>query len=823
MFTLKEIASILHLGKQKLPNVTIAVLQTDSRKVTHTESTLFFALPGPRRDGHQFIPELYKAGVRYFVVSENIAASRYPGAVFLKVESVLDALQEIASAHRDKFSLTVIGITGSNGKTIVKEWLYQLLQPRYNIVRSPKSYNSQTGVPLSVWETAPANNLAIFEAGISQPGEMEKLEPIIQPGIGILTNIGAAHSEGFETEQEKLREKLKLFIHASVIIFNGDNEMIRNEVAAINRPFFSWGKQKHNPLRVISIKRESHATKIKLSSNKQIFEIEIPFTDDASVENAITCCATLIYMGLDTPFIKERMKTLQPVNMRLEFKKGVNNCIIINDSYSADTDSLAIALDFLKQQAKGLKKTVILSDFLQSGESAIHLYSTILEQLQKHNISRFIGIGEQMVNLVPKLIADKKQKIKFSPFLTTKDFLHHLHTPDFKDEAILIKGARLFEFEEIAAQLEQKAHQTILEINLNAIAHNYKTFQQMLNPSTKMMVMVKAFAYGSGGSEIAGLLQYHKADYLGVAYADEGVELRKAGITLPVMVLNPEENAFDAITDNYLEPVVFSFKQLAAFQKHIQQAGLKNYPVHIEVETGMNRLGFNIADIKKLGKLLKNNHFILVRSAFSHLAASEDEVEDAFTLKQYELLLKAAKELEAAIGYVFLKHIANSSAIARFPLLQMDMVRLGIGLYGIAGGDISKKLQPVLTLKSTIAQVKQLKKGETVSYNRRGIAQQNTVIATVRIGYADGYSRRLGNGTGYMLVKNKKAHVIGTVCMDMAMIDVTHIKGVKEGDEVIVFGSGLPVEELAAAIGTIPYEIMTGISQRVKRVYWSEG
>ncbi|GAB3413279.1 bifunctional UDP-N-acetylmuramoyl-tripeptide:D-alanyl-D-alanine ligase/alanine racemase [Niabella aquatica] len=822
MFTLQEIASILQTGQQKLPDVTITTLLTDSRKVMHPESSLFFALPGPRRDGHRFIAELHKAGVKYFVIAKNSIVPQYPGAVFFKVEKVQEALQKIATAHRNRFSLNVIGITGSNGKTVVKEWLYQLLRPQYNIVRSPKSYNSQIGVPLSVWETGPANNLAIFEAGISQPGEMEKLEPIIQPDIGVLTHMGAAHSEGFLSEQEKLREKLQLFIHSSVIIFNGDNEMIRMEIAGINRPSFSWGKQKHNPLRIISLKREGRISKIKLGCTGQVFEIEIPFTDDASLENAITCCAVLVYMNLDTAIIKERMKTLQPVNMRLEFKKGVNNCIIINDSYSADTDSLAIALDFLKQQAKGLKKTVILSDFLQSGESMTHLYSNILEQLQKHNISRFIGIGEQMLNLVPQLIGEKKQQILFSPFLTTKDFLRHLHTPEFRDEAILIKGARLFEFEEIVAQLEQKAHQTILEINLNAIAHNYKAFQQMLNPATKMMVMVKAFAYGSGGSEIAGLLQYHKADYLGVAYADEGVELRKAGITIPVMVLNPEENAFDAITDNYLEPVVFSFRQLYDFQNHIHQSGLKNYPVHIEVETGMNRLGFHIADIQKLGKLLKDNSLIRIQSVFSHLAASEDEVEDAFTLKQCEVLLQATKELEAAVTYSFLKHIANSSAIARFPLLQMDMVRLGIGLYGIAGKNISKKLQPALTLKSTIAQVKQLSKGETVSYNRRGVVQQNTVIATVRIGYADGYSRRLGNGVGYMLVKNKKAYVIGTVCMDMVMIDVTSIKGVKEGDEVIVFGPGLPLQELAEAIDTIPYEIMTGISQRVKRVYWSE-
>jgi alanine racemase len=536
----------------------------------------------------------------------------------------------------------------------------------------------------------------------------------------------------------------------------------------------------------------------------------------------LTCCAAALYLKTDIEKLQERMKVLQPVNMRLEFKKGINNCIIINDSYSADVDSFAIALHFLQQQAKGLKKTVILSDFVQAGNDSDSLYRDILEQLQKHKISRLIAIGGNLQASMPALMAEKNSKIAATFYKDARELIQHFSTFNFKEEAILIKGARIFKFEDIAALLEQKVHQTILEINLNAIAHNFKTFQQMLKRDTKIMVMVKAFAYGSGGTEVASLLQYHKADYLGVAYADEGVEIRKAGITTPVMVLNPEENAFEAITENMLEPDVFSFEQLDAFEKHVQQNGLKNYPVHIEIETGMNRLGFNPADIPQLIKRLKNNKFLKVVSVFSHLAASEDEVEDAFTLHQYELLVKAAAALKKGIGYDFLKHIANSSAIARFPSLQLDMVRLGIGLYGIGGKQIEGKLQPALSLKSTIAQLKRIKKGETVSYNRRGVAAQDSLIATVRIGYADGYSRRLSNGVGYMLVKGQKAPVIGTVCMDMVMIDVTQIKGVKEGDEVIVFGNDLPVEVLAQSVGTIPYEIMTGISQRVKRVYWSE-
>lgn len=823
MYRLSNIAKIINATVDaESSDAVISILLTDSRKLTDAKHSLFFALDGPVRNGHLFIPELYKAGLRQFVVSRTPDKKRFPTAIFLKVDNVLSALQKLARYHRNQFNYDVIGITGSNGKTIVKEWIFQLLEASYNIVRSPKSYNSQIGVSLSVWQMSSQNNLAIFEAGISQPKEMNRLADIIDPTIGVLTHIGSAHNEGFNNALAKLREKIKLFQHAKIVISNGDDILIRREVEKCHPKAFFWGKNQTNILRICHIKKQKTCTSIKLYYQDQNVEVKIPFIDDASIENAICACATALCVGLSIKDMQSRTTHLQSVNMRLAFNAGINNCIIINDSYSADTDSLAIALDFLKQQGKRLKKTVILSDFLQSGKNLKRIYEDIISQLQQHKITRLIGVGTEMQNIVPKIITEKKIKFDFASYPNTDAFLQHLHSFEFKEEAILIKGARVFAFEKIATQLEQRAHHTVLEINLNAIAHNFQTFQHRLHSSTKIMVMVKAFAYGSGGAEIASLLQYHKADYLGVAYADEGVELRKAGITLPIMVLNPEESAFELITDYNLEPDIFSSRILELFERHLLQSGLKQYPIHIEIETGMNRLGFNVEDLGELGDRLKNNQLVKVKSVFSHLAASEDKAEDKFTLYQYNLILIASDKLHQILGYPFIRHIANTSAIARLPKIQLEMVRLGIGLYGIAGKQMSKKLVPALTLKSTIAQIKCIKKGETVSYNRLGIAEKDTVIATVRIGYADGYSRKFGNGNGYMIVKNKKAAVIGSVCMDMVMINITQIKNVQEGDEVIVFGSVLPIQSLAKMIDTIPYEIMTSISQRVKRVYWSE-
>ena len=818
-YNIKNIAAIVD-GKilQLYRETVIEHLLIDSRKVYSSSTSLFFALKGSRRDGHQFISELCKRGIQNFIISEVVNVADFPEANFILVGDTLEALQRLAGFHRKQFSIPVIGITGSNGKTIVKEWLYQLLHGNFNIVRSPKSYNSQIGVPLSIWQMSSHHELAIFEAGISKPGEMEKLEKIIQPTIGILTNIGEAHSENFPNREEKLKEKLKLFAHASKVISKGDDAWITRQMMRLEINNFFWGRNINSDLQVISVGREDFQTEITLNFKHDTFNFLIPFIDEGSIENAITCCSLMLVAGIDRSFIQHKMQQLQPVSMRLELKKAINQCAIINDSYSADLSSLTIALNFLDQQAAGSKRTVILSDFLQTGLTEEKLYDEIGSLLHQHRTSKVIGIGK---NISTYLKTNSKATYQF--YNSTEDFLQQFRSSQFKDETILIKGARIFEFEKIAHALEEKVHQTVLEINLNAIVHNLKAYQNFLHPSTKVMAMVKAFAYGSGGAEIAGILQYHKVDYLGVAYADEGVELRKAGIHLPVMIMNPEESTFDAIVENDLEPDLYSFELLHQFDGYLKRLGLQQYPVHIEIETGMNRLGFDAADIKKLGETINQTDSFKIRSVFSHLAGSEDPAEDDFTLQQHAKFISASNELEKMLGYSFIKHMANSAAIIRHPLLQMDMVRLGIGMYGVdAANTRSLELQAVATLKSTIAQIKHLKKGESVSYNRKGIVKRDSVIATIRIGYADGYSRLLGNGVGKMLINHQLVPVIGAVCMDMTMVDITGISDVNEEDEVIVFGNELSIQQIAEWASTIPYEIMTGISQRVKRVYFEE-
>jgi alanine racemase len=839
-YSLQHIAAIVKSASTVNDSV-IEYLVLDSRKIYSPRTSLFFALRGGRRDGHHFIPELYKKGVRNFVVSELPGQAVYPDANFILVDDTLGALQSLAAFHRQQFRIPVIGITGSNGKTIVKEWLYQLLHNQYNIVRSPKSYNSQIGVPLSVWLMNEQHTLAIFEAGISMPGEMKKLWEIIRPTIGVFTNLGEAHSEGFEDMQQKAEEKIQLLRGAEKVVFNADQFEVNKAIglwwdaetsATHKQPFFmlSWGSADNNILQITRIKKYDDHTLISASIRPKALAkttadvaIKIFFTDDASVENAIHCWCVMLALGIDKPIIEERMKSLQPVNMRLELKKGINHCNIINDSYSADLSSLEIALNFLNQQNGGSRKTVILSDFLQSGLNDDELYTSILESLERHKIDRFIGIGEKMMRVLKPLAIHTAYKLETELYGSSENFMKQFRSSRFKEETILIKGARIFGFEKIVQLLEQKVHQTVLEINLNAIAHNLKVYQRHLKPSTKVMAMVKAFAYGSGGAEIAGILQYHKVDYLGVAYADEGVELRKAGILTPIMVMNPEESAFDLLVENNLEPDIYSFEMFNSFERFLQNEGLQQYPVHLEIETGMNRLGFALAEVARLASQLQNNTSMKVQSVFSHLAASEDPREDDFTGGQFGRFQQAISILQEKLQYSFLQHIANSGAIFRMPQLQLDMVRLGIGLYGVdSGATHQAELQTVATLKSTIAQIKEVKAGESVSYNRRGVVKRDSRIATVRIGYADGFTRRLGNGAGQMWVKGKLAPVIGTVCMDMTMIDVTDIQEVREGDEVIIFGSELSIQQLAEWASTIPYEIMTGISQRVKRVYFEE-
>lgn len=825
IYTASVIASIVNGELLQLHQDTVIDhLLLDSRKIFSPSTSLFFALKGPRRDGHQFIAELYKKGVRNFLISEKKDLSFFPEANFILADDTLIALQELAAHHRQQFHFPVIGITGSNGKTIVKEWLYQLLHEEYNIVRSPKSYNSQIGVPLSVWQMNEHHTLGIFEAGISKQGEMSRLERIIRPDIGILTNIGEAHSEGFIDRAHKFREKLTLFRNCKVLIgreidFEEQEEIL--ELMGSDLNVLTWGFSEKNNFIVKAIDKDIEETTISLFYNLKECIITIPFTDDASVENAITCCCVLLHLGIGQNKIAGRMKKLQPVNMRLELKKGLNHCSIINDSYSADLSSLEIALNFLDQQSAGSRKTVIVSDFLQAGISDEELYQHIAETIQQHNINRIIGIGDKISHHLTVLL--QQSSIQQDYYLRTDSFLKQFRASQFKEEAILVKGARIFEFERIVQLLEQKVHQTVLEINLTALAGNLKQYQQRLNSSVKIMAMVKAFAYGSGGAEIAGVLQYHKVDYLGVAYADEGVELRKSGITMPIMVMNPEENSFDAIIENNLEPEIYSFELLRSLDTFLQKENLQEYPIHIEIETGMNRLGFSQDDIDELAAVLSASSSFRVQSVFSHLAAAEDPAQDDFTKQQFSFFLQCAGKLKEHLGYSFLMHISNSAAIVRHPEMQLDMVRPGIGLYGVDSTTGSKlSLQTVATLRSTIAQIKKLKAGETVSYNRIGVVNKDSVIATIRIGYADGYPRRLSNGVGKIWVNGKLAPVIGTVCMDMIMIDITGIPDVKEGDEVIIFGKELSVETIAQWAGTIPYEIMTGISQRVKRVYYEE-
>lgn len=793
----------------------IAHLVYDSRAIAFPADSLFFALHTVHQDGHRFIGDAYRKGVRHFVVDRVVDTDPYTDATFLLVEDTLQALQQIARHHRAQFRLPVIGITGSNGKTIVKEWLYHLLNEHYSIVRSPKSYNSQVGVPLSVWQIAGQHTLGIFEAGISQPGEMERLAPIIQPTIGILTNIGEAHDEGFLSLAHKLQEKLKLFETASVVI--GPEALLRP--TGLQQELFTWGTADSATLQVLRSEKGPESTTLTARYRGEQHHITIPFTDEASIQNALTCWCTLLLLGLAPGVISARFASLHPVDMRLQLVRGINNCTLVNDSYSADLTSLGIALSFMAQQQATQQHTAILSDFAESGKSAEELYRLIAESLRHHHVEKVIAIGEGISTHLPRHLAPG---VRLQTYASTEDFVRTFKSSAFQNETVLVKGARRFQFERIVQLLQTKVHQTFLEINLNAVAHNLKQYQGLLQPGTRVMAMVKAFAYGSGGAEIASVLQYNNAAYLGVAYADEGIELRRGGITLPIMVMNADEASFPSLIEYNLQPVIYSHHLLQLFEQYLDEQGLTSYPVHIELETGMNRLGFPPSEIEALCRHLGRMPFIKVESVFSHLAASEDTAQDDYTAQQAAIFQQSVGLLEAALPYPFLKHIANSAAIIRHPHLQMDMVRLGIGLYGVEIATDKLDLEPVATLRATIAQLKRLHPGETVSYNRRGMVKEESLIATVRIGYADGYSRRLGNGVGRMWVNGHMAPVIGTVCMDMTMIDVTGVPGVQEGDEVIIFGRQLPVEQVAEWAGTIPYEIMTGVSGRVKRVYFQE-
>ncbi len=844
-------------------------LLIDSRLLIHHEHCLFVALVSERNDGHKYIRELYEKGVRCFLVSAlpekeelnieyRILNNEYRNSTFIHVPDTRLALQQLGAYHRSLFGIPVIGITGSNGKTVVKEWLFQILSSEFRIIRSPKSYNSQIGVPLSVWKMTPGHELGVFEAGISRPGEMELLEPIIHPTIGIFTNIGHSHDEYFISQRQKIEEKLKLFVHTQTLVYCSDytliTECLDSDMAYRNLKTFTWSRNQDADLRISGISKENGQTRIQADYQGESISVIIPFTDEASIENAIHCLATELVLHFSSPAVahsslliahSSAYATLAPIALRLELKEAINHCSLINDSYNSDINSLSIALDFLNQQHQQEKKTIILSDIQQTGRDPGELYREIALMLVSRNIHRIVGIGPDLVRNADKFTMQKDF------FLTTDEFLLHFPVSSFQNETILLKGARSFEFEKIGQVLQQKAHETVMEINLDALIHNLNHFRSGLKPGTKTMAMVKAFSYGSGSYEIANVLQFHHVDYLAVAYADEGVELRKAGIHLPIMVMSPEEQSLDTLLKYNLEPEIYNIHILNLLEDAIarnQTSIQQKVRIHIKLDTGMHRLGFVEQELEPLVERLKLNPDLHVLSVFTHLAASEDPVEDEFTQGQIGRFKEMSSRITRVLDYPVLLHVLNSAGISRFPEAQFDMVRLGIGLYGV-GSNLQEQamLRNVSTLKSVITQIKHIPAGETIGYNRKGVAEHDTVIAIIPVGYADGLNRRLGNGRGKLFIGGKPAPVIGNICMDLTMVDVTDLfqgekniefrilnneyrsekignlsPGICEGTEVIIFGDLHPVAELAREIGTIPYEVLTGISRRVKRIYYYE-
>ncbi|MDP4237883.1 MAG: bifunctional UDP-N-acetylmuramoyl-tripeptide:D-alanyl-D-alanine ligase/alanine racemase [Bacteroidota bacterium] len=817
---LTKIAQLIGAERKNIPDQQISWLLTDSRSLSFPDESLFFAIRTPRNNGHNYISELYQQNLRYFVVSEmRPEFEMLTNAVFLKVTDTLQALQSLAAAHRASFNIPVIGITGSNGKTVVKEWLYQLLHDDYRIVRSPRSYNSQIGVPLSVWALNENTELGIIEAGISEMHEMEHLQPIIQPTIGIFTNLGEAHQENFTGLKQKCEEKLKLFTQAETLIYCSDNKLVEICIAqsGFKQKLFSWGKSKDADIQILQVKKSTDNTDVSLKYAGSDFTITIPFTDDASVENALHCVAVMLHLGITIKKITKRILQLEAVAMRLEVKEGVRSCLIINDSYNSDLNSLSIALDFLNQQAtaKNLSKTLILSDILQSGQTADELYKTVAELVKSKNIQRIVGIGTEISKQTALF-----QSVDKTFFEHTEDFLKSSLIREMKNEIILLKGSRKYHFEDISEKLELITHETTLEVNLNALVDNLNYFRSKLRPETKMMCMVKAFAYGSGAVEVARTLQHHRCDYLAVAVADEGAELRHEGIRIPIIVMNPEKGSFGMIFDNKLEPEIYSFRLLDSFIIAAEKLGLVDYPIHIKIDSGMHRLGFEPKDMEQLLIRLRNQNQVKVRSVFSHLAGSDDAKFDAFTKQQIAVFSACADQLATTFSHHIMRHILNSAGIERFPEYQFDMVRLGIGHYGISSlPEVS--LKQVCALKTVILQIKDVKAGETVGYSRKGIVNTDKRIAIIPIGYADGFDRKLGNGVGEVLINGQRAKVIGNVCMDLVIIDVTNIEA-REGDQVEIFGDHLMVSEVADWLKTIPYEVLSSVSRRVKRIYFQE-
>ncbi len=812
-YTTGEIAVMVGGELRGSPEEVISGISTDSRTIHQPEASLFVAIRGDRHDGHSFISELTERGIKAFLV-EELPTSPARDASYILVKDPLKALQELAAAHRKRHGCRIIGITGSNGKTIVKEWINQALSPDQKIVRSPKSYNSQIGVPLSVLLLEPSTETGIFEAGISRPGEMIRLESIIRPSIGIFTNIGEAHQEGFKDIEEKLRQKLILFKNASKIIYSSEQDVVNKVVGKQFKAekLFTWSFGKESDVRVLKGEDAGDGTMLDITFGDINFELLLPFQDKASIENAMHVVSLMLLLEMPPVVIQSRIADLNRVAMRLEMLKALHGCTIINDTYNSDLNSLSIALDYLNQQRQHAVKTLILSDIMQSGKEEDALYAEVSGLIKRKGITRFIGIG-------PALMRTQRHFPSGAVFyLNTAEFLSVLDSQDFRNEAILIKGSRTFRFERITRRLQLKNHRTVLEIDLNALIHNLNVYRS--KTSTRIMVMVKAFSYGSGSQEIANALQYQRVDYLCVAYVDEGIVLRDAGIHLPILVMNPEVSGFDLMMDHDLEPEIYNFRSLFSFLAALAKRNLVSYPVHLKLETGMNRLGFREEELDQLFEVFQQHPHVRIMSVFSHLGTAGDEALDTFTREQIEKFKRMSSRIQEQYPYEILRHILNTAGIERFPEASFDMVRLGIGLYGISQ-HLDEELKPVSTLKSIISQVKPVRKGESVGYSRNFIAPADMTLGVVPVGYADGLRRDLGRHGICFLLNGVAAPVLGTICMDMTMIDLTGLE-VNEGDEVIIFGPDHPVSELAEKLGTIPYEILAGLSERIKRVYFQE-
>ena len=819
-YTIENVTALIGARRFGHSATQVEWLLTDSRSLVFPETTLFFALRTKVGDGHRYVADLYRRGVRNFVVGTLPAEheTAFPDANFLQVMSPLKALQRLAERHREEHEIPVIGVTGSNGKTVVKEWLYQLLSPTLHVTRSPKSYNSQVGVPLSVCLLGEHSEIGIFEAGISQPGEMAALRAIIQPTIGVMTNIGPAHQENFESVEEKCHEKLSLFQDAKVLVYCADDAVVDECVATslLRGERLAWSRR--NPsaaLFVSAVETLERGTRITYRFHGAEAAMTIPFTDEASTVNCIHCLAVLLSLNFSAEEIASRMKRLEPVAMRLEVIQGVRNCTLINDTYNSDAASLDIALDFMarRPEIQNKQKVLILSDMFQTGLPATELYAKVAELLNRRAIDHFIGVGPE-ISHAHSLFLMKKSFFPSGEALADSGLLDTLH-----DSLVLIKGSRPFGFEKITAALSLRVHETTLHVNLDALAGNLNYYRSFMKPETKMVCMVKASAYGAGSVEVAKTLQDRGVNYLAVAVADEGAELRRAGITAGIIVMNPEMTAFKTLFDYELEPEVYNFKLLDALIKAAEKEGIQGFPVHIKLDTGMHRLGFDPRlDLPALIDRLHHQTSVIPRSVFSHFVGSDSPDFDDFSARQFALFDEASKTLQAAFPHKILRHICNSAGIERFPERHLDMVRLGLGLYGIDPID-NRSLQNVTTLRTTILQIRECPKGDSVGYSRRTVLERDSRIAAIPIGYADGLNRHLGNRRGYCLVNGQRADYVGNICMDVCMIDVTDTD-CREGDTVEIFGDNLPPAELARLLDTIPYEILTSVSDRVKRIYF---